>query len=71
MKKLVEIITKILPIKTKILNIGNVQMDSRKIEKDDVFFALNSGKNYIPQVLEIGASLVYVMIKNGKGMKKL
>lgn len=39
MKKLVEIITKILPIKTKILNIGNVQMDSRKIEKDDVFFA--------------------------------
>ena len=71
MKKLVEIITKILPIKTKILNIGNVQMDSRKIEKDDVFFALNSGKNYIPQVLEKGASLVVCDDKKWEGHEKV
>lgn len=71
MKKLVEIITKILPIKTKILNIGNVQMDSRKIEKADVFFALNSGKNYIPQVLEKGASLVVCDDKKWEGHEKV
>ena len=71
MKKLVEIITKILPIKTKILNIGNVQMDSRKIEKDDVFFALNSGKNYIQQVLEEGASLVICDDKKWEGHEKV
>lgn len=71
MKKLVEIITKILPIKTKILNIGNVQMDSRKIEKNDIFFALNSGKNYIPQVLEKGASLVVCDDKKWEGHEKV
>lgn len=71
MKKLVEIITKILPIKTKILNIGNVQMDSRKIEKDDIFFALNSGKNYISQVLEKGASLVICDDKKWEGHEKV
>ena len=71
MKKLVEIITKILPIKTKILNIGNVQMDSRKIEKDDIFFALNSGKNYIQQVLEEGASLVICDDKKWEGHEKV
>ena len=71
MKKLVEIITKILPMKTKILNIGNVQMDSRKIEKDDIFFALNSGKNYIPQVLEKGASLVICDDKKWEGHEKV
>lgn len=71
MKKLVEIITKILPIKTKILNIGNVQMDSRKIEKDDIFFALNSGKNYISQVLEKGASLVVCDDKKWEGHEKV
>lgn len=71
MKKLVEIITKILPIKTKILNIGNVQMDSRKIEKDDIFFALNSGKNYIQQVLEKGASLVVCDDKKWEGHERV
>ena len=71
MKKLVEIITKILPIKTKILNIGNVQMNSRKIEKDDIFFALNSGKNYIQQVLEKGASLVICDDKKWEGHEKV
>ena len=71
MKKLVEIITKILPIKTKILNIGNVQMDSRKIEKDDIFFALNSGKNYIQQVFEKGASLVICDDKKWEGHEKV
>lgn len=71
MKKLIEIITKILPIKTKILNIGNVCMDSRKIEKDDIFFALNSGKNYIPQVLEKGASLVVCDDKKWEGHERV
>lgn len=58
MKKMIEIINKMLPIKTKLTKIGNVCMDSRKVEKDDVFFALNNGRNYISQVLEKGASLV-------------
>lgn len=58
MKKMIEIINKMLPIKTKLTKIGNVCMDSRKVEKDDIFFALNNGRNYISQVLEKGASLV-------------
>lgn len=58
MKKMIEIINKMLPIKTKLTKISNVCMDSRKVEKDDIFFALNNGRNYISQVLEKGASLI-------------
>ena len=37
MKKLIEIITKVLPIKTQISKISKVKMDSRAVEKDDIF----------------------------------
>lgn len=71
MKKLSEIITKILSLNTKNLNISKVKMDSRKIEKNDLFFALNNGKNYIKEVLEKGASLVICDDKNWEGHDKV
>lgn len=61
MQKLVEIIKKILPLKNKILQnleISKVKMDSRIVEKNDMFFAVNNGKKYIDDVLKKGASLV-------------
>lgn len=58
MKKLIEIITKLLPLKCKIENISSVKMDSRLVSKDDLFFAINNGNKYIESVLEKGASLV-------------
>ncbi len=58
MEKLIEIITKLLPLKTEILKINKVRMDSRQVEKDDIFFAVNNGKNYIDDVLKKGAALV-------------
>lgn len=71
MKKLIEIITKILPLKNKISNISKVKMDSRLIEKDDVFFALNNGKNYIDDVLKKGASLVVCDDKKWEGHERV
>lgn len=58
MEKLIEIITKLLPLKTEILKVNKVRMDSRQVEKDDIFFAVNNGKNYIDDVLKKGAALV-------------
>lgn len=69
MKKLTEIITKILLVEDKNFKISSVKMDSRKIEKDDVFFALNNGKNYIEEVLKKGASLVICDDKKWLGHK--
>lgn len=40
------------------IKIKNVVMDSRKVEKDSVFFAINNGNSYIDSVLEKGAALV-------------
>lgn len=71
MKKLTEIITKILLVEDKNFKISSVKMDSRKIEKDDVFFALNNGKNYIEEVLKKGASLVICDDKKWLGHKKV
>lgn len=39
-------------------NINNIKMDSRQIEKDDVFFAIGGGNAFVKSVLEAGASLV-------------
>lgn len=71
MKKLTEIITKILLVEDKNFKISSVKMDSRKIEKNDVFFALNNGKNYIEEVLKKGASLVICDDKKWLGHKKV
>ena len=71
MKKLVEIITKVLPIKTKIEKISKVKMDSRNVEKNDVFFALNNGKNYIDDVLKKGAALVVCDDKKWAGHERV
>ena len=38
---------------------GNVQIDSRKVMKNDVFIAIRSGNGYINDVLNKGASLVF------------
>lgn len=71
MKKLIEIITKVLPIKTQISKISKVKMDSRAVEKDDIFFALNNGKKYIDDVLKKGASLVVCDDKSWEGHERV
>lgn len=38
--------------------IENIIMDSRKVQKGDLFFAINNGNQYINEVLEKGASIV-------------
>ena len=38
--------------------IENIIMDSRKVQKGDLFFAINNGNKYINEVLEKGASIV-------------
>lgn len=58
MTKLLEIIKKLYKVNENINYIRKVKMDSRKVEKDDIFFAINNGKNYIGDVLKKGASLV-------------
>lgn len=40
------------------LEIKNVVIDSRKIEKDSLFFAINNGNSYIEEALNKGASLI-------------
>ncbi len=43
--------------KTKI---NSIKLDSKKIEKDDAFLAINTGHNYIEEAIEKGASLIIV-----------
>lgn len=38
--------------------VKNVVMDSKKIEKDDIFFAIRGGNGYIDEAFEAGASFV-------------
>lgn len=38
--------------------IENIIIDSRKVQKGDLFFAINNGNQYINEVLEKGASIV-------------
>lgn len=56
-----KILTKLLKEKFKlndIKEIVKVVMDSRKVEEGVLFFAINSGNNYIEEVLSKGAELV-------------
>ncbi|QQS87427.1 D-glycero-beta-D-manno-heptose 1,7-bisphosphate 7-phosphatase [Fusobacterium canifelinum] len=43
---------------SKKVQIKNVAMDSRKVTKGSLFFAINNGNSYIKDVLDKGASLV-------------
>lgn len=60
MNKLFLIIDNLLGIREQLnLNkIENIIMDSRKVQKGDLFFAINNGNKYINEVLEKGASIV-------------
>lgn len=42
----------------KNLEIDNIQMDSKKVEKGSLFIAINSGYNYIDEALKKGAELI-------------
>lgn len=70
MKILFNILDKIFGIKSVVEKneIGHVVMDSRKVQKGDLFFAINNGNSYIDDVLEKGAALV--IADNYKGNDK-
>lgn len=58
MKKLLKVINKVLKVNLKDIKISDVVMDSRQAKKNSLFLALNSGRNYIEDVLKKEASLV-------------
>ena len=60
MNKLFLILDNLLGIREQLNldKIENVIMDSRKVQKGDLFFAINNGNQYINEVLEKGASVV-------------
>ena len=60
MNKLFLILDNLLGIREQLNldKIENVIMDSRKVQKGDLFFAINNGNKYINEVLEKGASIV-------------
>ncbi|WP_067141739.1 UDP-N-acetylmuramoyl-tripeptide--D-alanyl-D-alanine ligase [Oceanivirga salmonicida] len=53
----IEILNKIL--NTDFAFSGNVSMDSRNLNKGDIFFAINTGNNYIEMANEKGAFVIY------------
>lgn len=60
MNKLFLVLDNLLGIKEQ-LNLDKIEhivMDSRKVQKGDLFFAINNGNKYIDEVLEKGASIV-------------
>lgn len=60
MNKLFLVLDTLLGIKEQ-LNLNKIEhivMDSRKVQKGDLFFAINNGNKYIDEVLEKGASIV-------------
>lgn len=67
MKILFNILDEIFGIKSivKKNEIGHTNMDSRKVQKGDLFFAINNGNSYINDVLEKGAALVIADNYNG------
>jgi len=71
MNKLLEVIGNIYDIRENIECIKKVQMDSRKVEKGDIFFAINNGEKYIEEVLTKGASLVITSNKKWKKNLKI
>lgn len=60
MNKLFLVLDNLLGIREQLNldRIENVVMDSRKVQKGDLFFAINNGNKYIDEVLEKGASIV-------------
>lgn len=60
MNKLFLVLDNLLGIREQLNldKIENVIMDSRKVQKGDLFFAINNGNKYIDEVLEKGASIV-------------
>ena len=60
MNKLFLILDNLLGIREQLNldKIENIIMDSRKVQKGDLFFAINNGNQYINEVLEKGASIV-------------
>ena len=60
MNKLFLVLDNLLGIREQLNldRIENVVMDSRKVQKGDLFFAINNGNQYINEVLEKGASIV-------------
>lgn len=71
MNKLLEVIGNIYDIRENIECIKKVQMDSRKVEKGDIFFAINNGEKYIEEVLTKGASLVVTSNEKWKENSKI
>lgn len=60
MNKLFLVLDNLLGIREQ-LNLDKIEkiiMDSRKVQKGDLFFAINNGNKYIDEVLEKGASIV-------------
>ena len=60
MNKLFLVLDNLLGIREQ-LNLDKIEkiiMDSRKVQKGDLFFAINNGNKYINEVLEKGASIV-------------
>lgn len=70
MKILFNILDEIFRIKSVVEKneIGHVVMDSRKVQKGDLFFAINNGNSYVNDVLGKGAALV--IADNYKGNDK-
>lgn len=70
MKILFNILDEIFGIKSVVgkNEIAHVVMDSRKVQKGDLFFAINNGNSYIDDVLDKGAALV--IADNYKGNDK-
>lgn len=60
MNKLFLVLDNLLGVREQLnLNkIENIVMDSRNVQKGDLFFAINNGNQYIDEVLEKGASIV-------------
>ncbi|MDU1912105.1 UDP-N-acetylmuramoyl-tripeptide--D-alanyl-D-alanine ligase [Fusobacterium sp.] len=70
MKILFNILDEIFGIKSVVgkNEIAHVVMDSRKVQKGDLFFAINNGNSYVDDVLDKGAALV--IADNYKGNDK-
>ena len=71
MEKLIEALNETFEKNFKINHISKVEIDSRKIDKDDLFIAINNGKNYIKEVLDKGASIVISDDKSWENNKKV
>lgn len=58
LKKLKRVLEEYFNIDLKDIEIKNVKMDSKNVEIDSMFFAINQGNNYIEDAFNRGASLV-------------